>query len=257
MAKPQHPLERIGRFFPIFIIILIIIVSVVYLQSLKVVTDTSSKGIKESTSQDVQADIQKGADELFENLGFSVTSLLEKEQKDLEKTPLPKAEEIILEIDQERLEQKKDFKHAIEFFKPSGFINSDSFHLVDYVGKKVVLLEFCTFSSMNCVRGYPFINSLYKKYHDDGLEIITIHTPEFEFEKSPSYVMQLVSELGIFHPVIMDNDYFTWRAYKNRYWPTRYLIDIDGFIVESYKGEGYYSGIESKTKELLKERASR
>ncbi|MBI1888531.1 MAG: hypothetical protein HYS15_01160 [Candidatus Spechtbacteria bacterium] len=96
--------------------------------------------------------------------------------------------------------------------------------------------------------------SWYEKYKDKGLVIIGVHTPEFEFEKDYNNVALAVEKFGIKFPVVLDNDYSTWNAYKNRYWPRKYLIDIDGYIVYDHIGEGGYEETEQKIQEFLKER---
>jgi len=101
----------------------------------------------------------------------------------------------------------------------------------------------------------PFLNSWYEKYSDQGLVILGLHTPEFEFEKDLGNVERAVEKFGVQYPVILDNDYSTWTAYRNRYWPRKYLIDIDGFIVYDHIGEGGYDETEEKIVELLNEKS--
>ena len=95
----------------------------------------------------------------------------------------------------------------------------------------------------------------YSEYHDQGLEIIGVHTPEFQFEHNISNVQRAVQEFGIKYPVVLDNNYATWDSYRNRSWPEDYLIDIDGFIVYRHIGEGDYNETEIEIQDLLKERA--
>ena len=172
------------------------------------------------------------------------------------------AEEIILDANERREAKAKQFDTAKEITTPDGFINSPisgldenlPFALADYIGEKVVLVEFWTYSCINCQRVIPFLNDWHKKYEDDGLVIVGIHTPEFEFEKDFGNVQQAVEKYEVEWPVVLDNDYSTWRAYNNRYWPRKYLIDIDGFIVYDHIGEGAYDETEEKIVELLNER---
>lgn len=143
-----------------------------------------------------------------------------------------------------------------EITKPAGFVNTNDLpiKLSDYVGKKVILLDVMTYSCINCQRTFPYLVSWYEKYKDDGFIIIGIHTPEFAFEKDKGNVEKAMKEFGITFPIVLDNDYGTWNAYGNRYWPRKYLIDIYGNIVYDHIGEGAYEEIEMKIKELLKER---
>lgn len=149
------------------------------------------------------------------------------------------------------------YEKAKEIAAPSGFVNTDGqpITISQYVGKKVVLLDIMTYSCINCIRTFPYLVDWYKKYEDKGLVIIGIHTPEFDFEKNIDNVTAAMKKYGITFPVVLDNDYGTWSAYKNLYWPRKYLIDIDGFIRYDHIGEGGYGETEEKIQDLLKERA--
>lgn len=153
-----------------------------------------------------------------------------------------------------RTSANKDFPRARELVNVSGFINTDKITVSELIGKKVVLVDFWTYSCINCQRTQPYLNAWYEKYREAGLEIIGVHTPEFEFEKKYDNVKAAVQKAGIKYPVALDNDYATWQAYGNRYWPRKYLIDIDGFIVYDHIGEGAYEETERKIKQLLEER---
>ncbi len=146
------------------------------------------------------------------------------------------------------------YPKAIEIVNPSGYLNTDSINIQDNIGKKVILVDFWTYTCINCQRTFPYLNSWWDKYKDQGLLIIGIHTPEFEFEKDHNNVQQAIDKYNIKYPVVQDNDYSTWSAYGNRYWPREYLIDIDGFIVHDHVGEGGYEETEQKIQELLEER---
>ena len=151
----------------------------------------------------------------------------------------------------------KDMMHepAKELVGIEGYINTDdTFNIQDLVGKQVVLVDFWTYSCINCKRTQPYLNDWQKKYGDKGLTIIGVHTPEFEFEKKIANVQKAVTDEEITYPVVLDNNYATWQAYQNRYWPRKYLIDINGFIVYDHIGEGAYDETEAKIQELLKER---
>ena len=117
------------------------------------------------------------------------------------------------------LEKEKNFQKAKEIASPHGYINTGKISIGELTGKKVVLVDFWTYSCINCQRTTPYLNAWHEKYKDKGLEIIGIHTPEFEFEKDYNNVASAVKKFGIKYPVVLDNDYATWTAYRNRYWP--------------------------------------
>lgn len=159
----------------------------------------------------------------------------------------------------ERIKIKSsEYQVAPEITDPSGFINTDGepITISQFKGKKVVLVDFWTYSCINCQRTIPYLNAWYQKYADQGLEIIGIHTPEFSFEKVQSNVAAAVKNFGIKYPVVLDNDNGTWNAFGNEYWPREYLIDLDGFIVHDHAGEGDYDGTEQAIQKALAERAN-
>lgn len=123
--------------------------------------------------------------------------------------------------------------------------------------KKVVLVDFWTYTCINCQRTIPYLNAWYEKYRDKGLEIVGVHSPEFEFEKDYNNVRDAVARFGIKYPVVQDNDFKTWKSYGNNFWPRKYLIDVDGFIRYDHIGEGAYDETERFIQELLDERAKR
>lgn len=130
------------------------------------------------------------------------------------------------------------------------WINSDPLTLEGLRGK-VVLIDFWTYSCINCIRTQPYLNAWYEAYHDDGLEIIGVHAPEFSFEKLPENVERAVREAEIDYPVALDNRFATWRAFHNRYWPAKYLIDREGHIRHTHFGEGNYEEMEEAIRLLL------
>jgi len=137
-----------------------------------------------------------------------------------------------------------------------GYLNTeDGLTLESLVGEKVIIVDFWTYSCINCQRTLPYVTAWYEKYRDQGLEIVGVHTPEFDFEKEIENVQQAVDKWGIEYPVVLDNDYATWQEYKNRYWPRKYIIDIHGNIVYDHIGEGAYEETERVIQGLLKERA--
>lgn len=118
---------------------------------------------------------------------------------------------------------------------------------------KVVVLDFWTYSCINCQRTLPYIRDWNKKYKDKGLVIIGVHAPEFEFEKNEKNVAQAIKDFNLTYPIVQDNDFSTWRAYNNRYWPAKYFIDKEGYVRYSHFGEGEYDESEKVIQELLKE----
>lgn len=151
-------------------------------------------------------------------------------------------------------EKARQYDPAVELVGTQRYINSEPFKLADHIGKKVILIDFWTYSCINCQRTTPYLNAWWDKYKDKGLLIVGVHTPEFEFEKDYNNVLAATQKFGIKYPVVQDNNYTTWRAYGNRYWPRKYLIDIDGFIVYDHIGEGAYEDTEMKIQDLLNER---
>lgn len=154
-------------------------------------------------------------------------------------------------------EKAEKYPVAIELVEPEGYFNTKPFNLSDHIGKQVILIDFWTYSCINCQRTLPYITAWDEKYRDSGLLIVGVHTPEFDFEKDPENVQRAIEKYNIKYPVVQDNDFQTWRAYNNRYWPRKYIIDIDGFIVYDHIGEGAYEETEKVIQELLRERATK
>lgn len=118
---------------------------------------------------------------------------------------------------------------------------------------KVVLVDFWTYTCINCIRTLPYVVGWYEKYKDKGFVVIGIHTPEFEFEKNTQNVENAIKQYQIHYPVGQDNDYKTWSAFNNQYWPAKYLIDAAGNIRYTHFGEGEYDTTEMNIKKLLEE----
>ncbi len=150
--------------------------------------------------------------------------------------------------------KEEEFKRAAEITGPTGFINTDGVSLEGLRDEKVVLLEFWTYTCYNCQNAQPYISGFHEEYADDGLQVIGVHSPEFEFEKDYNNVAMAVQEAGIQYPVVLDNNYAAWNAYNNLYWPAWYLIDADGFIRYKHFGEGAYAETEKKIQDLLDEK---
>ena len=139
-----------------------------------------------------------------------------------------------------------------DFIGATRWLQSEPLTL-DALKGKVVLVDFWTYTCINCIRTFPHLTGWYEKYKDDGLVIIGVHTPEFEFEKNQKNVLNALEEYGITYPVVQDNDYKIWNSYSNRYWPAHYLIDKDGNIRYTHFGEGEYEKTEKVIQELLRE----
>jgi cytochrome c biogenesis protein CcdA/thiol-disulfide isomerase/thioredoxin len=122
---------------------------------------------------------------------------------------------------------------------------------------KVVLVDFWTYSCINCLRSIPYVRAWAEKYKDQGLVVIGVHAPEFPFEKNVDNVKQAVAKLKIDYPVAIDNDYAIWRAFNNEYWPADYFVDVQGRIRHHYFGEGDYAESEKTIQQLLAEAGDR
>ena len=121
----------------------------------------------------------------------------------------------------------------------------------------VVLVDFWTYTCINCIRTLPFLKGLYAAYHRYGLEIVGVETPEFTFEQEASNVAQAISSDGLRYPVVQDNRYGTWNAYQNQYWPAEYLVDARGHVRHTQFGEGDYKQSEAAVRQLLYESGAR
>lgn len=118
---------------------------------------------------------------------------------------------------------------------------------------KVVLVDFWTYSCINCLRALPYVRAWSEKYRDHGLVVIGVHAPEFAFERDPGNVRRAVRDLEIGYPVVLDNRYAIWRAFSNRYWPAHYFIDAKGQMRYRHFGEGKYDRAEQVIQQLLAE----
>ncbi len=131
------------------------------------------------------------------------------------------------------------------------WINSDPIESMGELRGKVVLIDFWTYSCINCIRTLPYLQSWHEKYQDDGLVIIGVHAPEFQFEKKFENVQKAVKDFSLTYAVVQDNDFKLWRAYANRYWPAKYLIDQEGIVRYVHFGEGEYKESEEAIVSLL------
>jgi cytochrome c biogenesis protein CcdA/thiol-disulfide isomerase/thioredoxin len=149
--------------------------------------------------------------------------------------------------------QLRDFGQAPDFKGIDGWINSKPLALASLRGK-VVLVDFWTYSCINCLRTLPYVERWYETYRKVGLVVVGVHTPEFAFEHVRSNVERAVSSLGISYPVALDNGYGTWTAWGNRYWPAKYFVDRSGHVRYAHFGEGEYERTEAVIRTLLAEK---
>jgi cytochrome c biogenesis protein CcdA/thiol-disulfide isomerase/thioredoxin len=141
-----------------------------------------------------------------------------------------------------------NFKDTEDWFNTPG----DKPLSITQLRGKVVIVDFWTYTCINCIRTLPFVEGLYKHYHRYGLEIIGVETPEFTFEQEAGNVRQAIKSDGLTYPVVQDNRYGTWDAYQNEYWPADYFIDSAGEIRHTQFGEGDYARDEQVVRELLR-----
>lgn len=155
------------------------------------------------------------------------------------------------DVDDSVLNVKQPYD-APEFVGLKDWINSEPLTKDDLKGK-VVLVDFWTYSCINCIRNNPYLIDWYNKYKDQGFVVVGVHAPEFAFERNPANVQKAVRDQKIPYPVALDNDFSTWAAYQNRSWPAGYLIDAEGKVRRIHEGEGEYDKTEAAIRALLKE----
>ena len=143
-----------------------------------------------------------------------------------------------------------DYGPAPDFRGIQQWINSKPLTLAGLRGK-VVLIDFWTYSCINCLRTLPHVEAWWSTYHRKGLVIVGVHTPEFAFEHDPGNVREATQRLGVEYPVALDGDYGTWNAWSNQYWPAKYLIDKQGHVRYAHFGEGEYDKTEQLIRRLL------
>ena len=153
---------------------------------------------------------------------------------------------------------KSQFTKAPEFAQIGGYINTpnNSPITLSSLNGKVVLVYIWTYTCINSIRPMPYIDDWNQKYSKNGLVVVGVHSPEFQFEKNYTNVKDAVQRFGIDYPVLLDSEHGTWTAYGNNYWPRYYLIDSQGFIRYDHIGEGGYDQIEKSIQSLLAERAA-
>src|ERR671918_630114 len=153
---------------------------------------------------------------------------------------------------------RSQFMKAPEFAQISGYLNTpdNSPLTLSSLKGKIVFVYIWTYTCINSIRPMPYIHDWNQKYSNNGLVIVGVHSPEFQFEKNYDNVNDAVQRFGINYPVILDSDRGTWNAYQNNYWPRFYLIDTQGYIRYDHIGEGDYDQIEKSIQSLLAERAA-
>lgn len=172
----------------------------------------------------------------------------------------------------QQLQNLKQQKSVQNTFGTSGLFNT-SYAAPDFIGidkwlnlpsgssvpsikslkGKVVLVDFWTYTCINCIRTLPHVTGWYDKYKNDGFVVIGVHTPEFQFEHDTNNVLNAIKQYNIHYPVAQDNEYATWNNYNNQYWPAEYLIDASGIVRRTEFGEGQYDQMELAIQSLLKE----
>ena len=176
-------------------------------------------------------------------LGIALTTLDQEAQT----TPFT-------EIDPLAKTDKSEFRKMPKLAGIANYLNTTPEELKKEMEGKVILYDIWTYSCINCIRTLPYITAWNDKYSDQGLLIIGVHSPEFEFEKDPENVQIAIEKYGIEYPVVLDNDMETWKAFENRYWPRKYIADHEGYIRYDHIGEGGYKETERVIQKLLEER---
>ena len=143
---------------------------------------------------------------------------------------------------------------APDFDGSNAWVNTPPLSLKKELKGKVVLVDFWTYSCINCIRTFPYLKKWYAAYKDQGFVIVGVHAPEFEFEKKKENVQKAMNDFGLTYPVVQDNDLKIWTAYNNQFWPAHYLINKDGQIVYQHFGEGNYVETENAIRQLLKQK---
>ena len=181
-----------------------------------------------------------------------VKSELEKLKKG--EMPIPKPNTIFTPTEPMGSENQSNLPNlgkAPEFSGITKWLNTNSPLTMEGLRGNVVLIDFWTYTCINCIRTLPHVTSWYDKYKDYGFEVIGIHTPEFEFEKKEENVLAAMGQYNIHYHVAQDNNYVTWNAYNNHYWPAEYLVDINGNVRKIHFGEGEYDLMELAIQDLL------
>ena len=153
------------------------------------------------------------------------------------------------------IDDKSKLQKVTSVLDATEYINISPNELAETLEGKVVLYDIWTYSCINCIRTLPYITTWDEKYRNEGLMIVGIHTPEFEFEKNKDNVMAAVQKFGINYPVVLDNEKEIWNEFQNQYWPRKYIADHNGYIRYDHIGEGAYKETEKVIQQLLQERS--
>ncbi|HEX7017992.1 MAG TPA: cytochrome c biogenesis protein DipZ [Patescibacteria group bacterium] len=181
--------------------------------------------------------------EKFPSYGAGLTALEDNEQvrRQLDS----------LRTDSVTPELKSANQLAPDFTGGTEWFNSEPLSLHQHLRGSVVLVDFWTYSCINCIRTLPYLREWWTKYKDQGLVIVGVHSPEFQFEKKSQNVQEAIADFELTYPIIQDNNFTIWQAYSNRYWPAKYLVDQNGYIRYTHFGEGAYLETENAIRELL------
>ncbi len=190
--------------------------------------------------------------EAFPAYGNIFNSIEHNEKVSKELSALRGEQETATPTQKENSESLPDLGAAPEFQGIEHWLNTSALTMEQLRGQ-VVLIDFWTYSCINCVRTLPHVIGWYEKYKDKGFVVVGIHTPEFAFEKENKNVAAALKQFKINYPVAQDNTYGTWRVYKNHYWPAEYLVDAKGRIRRTHFGEGRYDEMELAIRQLLRE----
>lgn len=191
----------------------------------------------------------------FPGYGAGLTQLEEVDlvQQQLDKLQPGNIDDSKIGKPMNELQEEMFYPVAPELIGGTDWLNSEPLTFAGNLKGKVVLVDFWTYTCINCIRTLPHLTQWYQDYQDQGLVIIGVHSPEFEFEKDKDNVLAAMADYGITYPVVQDNDFNIWRAYSNRYWPAHYLVDKEGKVRYTHFGEGKYVETENKIRELLDE----
>jgi cytochrome c biogenesis protein CcdA/thiol-disulfide isomerase/thioredoxin len=215
---------------------------------------------KSHSAQLALAEIREGESQGHGSLGMKAAEA--EGEKEIDKARAERGEEPLGEVGESRLTSKQeatvplnDIGPAPEFKDTEQWFNTPGDKPLTMKGLrgKVVLIDFWTYSCINCIRTLPYLNAWNKRYAKDGLVIVGVHTPEFPFEREAANVEEAIKNEGIEYPVVQDNESGTWNAYGNLYWPAEYFVDAKGQVRYAHFGEGEYEEKEQVIRELLAE----
>lgn len=150
------------------------------------------------------------------------------------------------------LKDKQVAMPRLPMFDRTFWLNANP-EIVNELKGKVVVVDFWEYTCVNCIRTFPYVKEWHRRYSDDGLIILGVHTPEFEFGKERKNVAQATKDFDLRYPIVMDNDYTVWHIFGNRYWPAKYIFDRNGILRYYHFGEGSYGETEQVIQKLLRE----